>query len=84
VSGLGQHQSDSSLVAAIVAMASALDLVAIAEGVETHDQATRLLELGCTEVQGYLFATAVPFDEVPSTVARLGVAGHAVVESRVP
>ncbi len=84
VSGLGHHQSDSSLVAAIVAMASALGMVAIAEGVETHDQASRLLELGCTEAQGYLFATAVPFDEVPPTLARLGVAGHAVVETRVP
>jgi diguanylate cyclase (GGDEF)-like protein len=84
VSGLGRHQSDSSLVAAIVAMASALGLVTIAEGVETRDQAARLLELGCTEAQGYLFATAVPFDEVPPTVARLGVAGHAVLASRVP
>jgi diguanylate cyclase len=84
VSGLGQHQSDSSLVAAIVAMASALGLVTIAEGVETRDQASRLLELGCTEAQGYLFATAVPFDEVLPTLARLGVAGHADLESRVP
>ncbi|HWM19273.1 MAG TPA: EAL domain-containing protein [Ilumatobacteraceae bacterium] len=84
VSGLGEHQSDSSLVAAIVAMASALGLVAIAEGVETHDQAARLLALGCTEVQGYLFATAVPFDEVPPTLARLGVAGHADLVARVP
>jgi diguanylate cyclase len=84
VSGLGHHQSDSSLVAAIVAMASALGMVAIAEGVETNDQASRLLELGCTEAQGYLFATAVPFDEVPPTLARLGVVGHAVVETRVP
>ncbi len=84
VSGLGHHQSDSSLVAAIVAMASALGMVAIAEGVETRDQASRLLELGCTEAQGYLFATAVPFDEVPPTLARLGVAGHAVAENRVP
>jgi diguanylate cyclase (GGDEF)-like protein len=84
VSGLGQHQSDSSLVAAIVAMASALGLVAIAEGVETHDQASRLLALGCTEAQGYLFATAVPFDEVPPTLARLGVVGHADLAARVP
>ncbi|MDP9464491.1 MAG: EAL domain-containing protein, partial [Actinomycetota bacterium] len=81
VSGLGYHQSDSSLVAAIVAMASALGLVTIAEGIETHDQASRLFELGCTEAQGYLFATAVPFDEVPPTVTRLGVAGHADLES---
>ncbi len=84
VSGLGHHQSDSSLVAAILAMASALELATIAEGVETHDQASRLFELGCTEAQGYLFSTAVPFDEVPSTLHRLGVAEHAVLVDRVP
>ncbi len=84
VSGLGHHQSDSSLVAAIVAMASALGLVTVAEGVETNDQARRLLELGCTEAQGYMFATAVPFDEVPPTVTRLGVGGHTALGTRVP
>ncbi len=83
VSGLGEHQSDSSLVAAIVAMASALGLATIAEGVETQDQASRLFELGCTQAQGFLFATAVPFDEVPPTVDQLGVARHADLESRV-
>jgi EAL domain-containing protein (putative c-di-GMP-specific phosphodiesterase class I) len=75
VTGLGQHQSDSLLVAAILAMASALQLVTIAEGVETTDQASRLFELGCVEAQGYLFASAVSFDAVPATVARLGIVG---------
>ena len=84
VSGLGHHQSDSSLVAAILAMASALGLVTIAEGVETSDQASQLFELGCDVAQGYLFSTAVPFDEVPRTVAQLGIPGHAEVDLRVP
>ena len=84
VSGLGHHQSDSSLVAAILAMASALDLVTIAEGVETNDQAGQLFELGCGVGQGYLFSIAVPFDEIPRTVARLGVPGHADFAVRVP
>jgi diguanylate cyclase len=84
VSGLGHHQSDSSLVAAILAMASALGLVTIAEGVETNEQANQLFELGCAVGQGYLFSRAVPFDEMPRTIARLGVPGHADLEIRVP
>jgi diguanylate cyclase len=84
VSGLGHHQSDSSLVAAILAMASALRLVTIAEGIETTDQANQLFELGCGVGQGYLFSRAVPFDEIPRTVARLGVPGHADLVIRVP
>jgi diguanylate cyclase len=84
VSGLGYHQSDSSLVAAILAMASALGLVTIAEGVETTEQASRLFELGCGVGQGYLFSMALPFDEIPGRVARLGIPGHADVGVRVP
>jgi diguanylate cyclase len=84
VSGLGHHQSDSSLVSAILAMASALGLVTIAEGVETIDQASQLFQLGCIVGQGYLFSMAVPFDEVPATVARLGLPEHADLAIRVP
>jgi EAL domain-containing protein (putative c-di-GMP-specific phosphodiesterase class I) len=75
VTGLGEHASDSSLVTAIIAMASALDLDAVAEGVETTEQAERLFELGCRTAQGYLFSKAVPAAEVPETLDRLGIAG---------
>lgn len=72
VAGLGRHESDSSLVAAIIAMGHALDLEPVAEGVETEEQAARLHELGCRSAQGYLFGTAVPADAVPGVVAELG------------
>ena len=75
VMGVGQHEADSSLVAAIIAMGSALELDAVAEGVETVDQAQRLYALGCRQAQGYLFGKAVAADEVPAALARLGVAG---------
>lgn len=75
VLGLGRHESDSSLVAAIVAMASALDMESIAEGVETRDQAQRLFALGCRQAQGYLFGQAVTATEVPEVVERLGISG---------
>ena len=71
VSGLGQDESDASLVAAIIKMASALDLTTIAEGVETHEQARRLIELGCTKMQGYLFSAPVPMDELVETMQTL-------------
>ncbi len=69
VSGLGKHEADSSLVAAIIAMASALDLEPVAEGVETHEQARLLLELGCTQMQGFLFGAPAPAAEVPALIA---------------
>jgi diguanylate cyclase (GGDEF)-like protein len=43
----------AALVAAIVGLCRSLDLQIIAEGVESKDQARRLLELGCHLAQGY-------------------------------
>ena len=44
---------------AIVQLAQALDMRVIAEGVETEPQRAFLLELGCDEFQGFLFAPAL-------------------------
>ncbi len=43
------------LVEAIIAMAHGLDLVTIAEGVETEEQSKLMIELGCDMVQGYFY-----------------------------
>ena len=39
-------------------------MVTTAEGVETEEQRLLLLDLGCTQMQGYLFSAARPADEV--------------------
>ncbi len=65
------------LTEAIVGLANALDMVQIAEGIERDSQAARLIELGCTLGQGYLFSPAVPIDvavallAAPATTARM-------------
>ena len=50
---------DSSLAAAIIAMARSLDLRVVAEGVEYRGQADFLLEKQCDELQGFLFSKPV-------------------------
>lgn len=45
-----------NLVKSIIAMAESLDLVTVAEGIETHEQLECLKELGCKLGQGYLFS----------------------------
>ena len=47
---------DRAIVAAIMGVATALDLDVIAEGVETAQQAAELLSLGCTMAQGFHYA----------------------------
>ena len=61
--------SSESLVAAIVAMARALSLDTVAEGVETVEQAERLVELGADAAQGYLFARPVRADKLLDVIA---------------
>jgi EAL domain-containing protein (putative c-di-GMP-specific phosphodiesterase class I) len=50
---------DRAIVTAIMAMAQSLDLTVTAEGVERPEQAALLRELGCEQVQGYLYGKPV-------------------------
>jgi diguanylate cyclase len=57
VSDLGSGGEEArSIVRAIVQMAHSLQLRVVAEGVETEAQRDALVQLGCDELQGYLFA----------------------------
>jgi len=59
ISGL-QRDRGSSLVRLIIEASQAFELGVVAEGVETEAQRTTLVELGCTQLQGWLFSPAVP------------------------
>lgn len=71
------HDADSrAMVAALVAVAAAFGRRVVAEGVETEDQAERLLALGCEQGQGYGIARPLPAHEVVGW-AREHAARHA-------
>jgi diguanylate cyclase len=52
-----------TLVATMISLAHALQLKVVAEGVETPDQARVLTELGCDQLQGYLIARPMGFED---------------------
>ena len=62
VSGLGVDAGDEAIARSVVAMASALDLSVIAEGVETEVQRAGLVDLDVVLAQGWLWGAAVPAD----------------------
>jgi diguanylate cyclase (GGDEF)-like protein/PAS domain S-box-containing protein len=55
VAGLPEDAYGIALVQAVLAIAEALNLSAIAEGVENRAQAETLVSLGCEKAQGYHF-----------------------------
>jgi FOG: EAL domain len=68
-SSLGSDGRSIELVASIVAMAKVLGLSVIAEGVETEEQADLLTEIGCDELQGYLFGEPMPGEHAGRRIA---------------
>ena len=66
----GNDGSDAAIVAAIIGMGRSLGIVTVAEGVETADQAAKLLALGCDQAQGFLFGKPMHAERVPWFIKR--------------
>ena len=73
VDGLVDVPADRAIVAAVINLAAALGVDAIAEGVETVEQATALRALSCGMAQGFHFARPVNPDAISSLLAAQGV-----------
>ena len=59
VSDVCKDPHDTAIVRAIITLGHALDLMVIAEGVETQEQLQYLTSLGCDVVQGFLFSKSL-------------------------
>ncbi|MEK9282728.1 EAL domain-containing protein [Bradyrhizobium sp. ISRA442] len=60
INDIGELEDSSPIVRAVVTMAAARRMATTAEGVETEEQREILRDLGCSQMQGYLFSPAVP------------------------
>ena len=60
VSTMNDNEKNFRVVAGIAAIAKALECDAVAEGVETAEQAASLADIGCPKAQGYYFGRPQP------------------------
>lgn len=64
ISRLDEDPAALAITGAVVRLGHRLGMVAVAEGVETPEQRSALIELGCEYAQGWWFSRAVPYDEL--------------------
>ena len=53
---------NAAIIRSIVTLAESLDMETTAEGAETHDELDLIRQLGCSQVQGYIFGKPAPSD----------------------
>jgi diguanylate cyclase (GGDEF)-like protein len=58
--GLGVSREDEAVVASVIGLAHSLDMRVVAEGIETLEQAERLIEMGCELGQGFYYGRPAP------------------------
>lgn len=84
VSGIADDRDSLAIVASIVDLAGSIGVTVIAEGVETHEQAALLRDLGCTTGQGWLWAAAMPAHDIARTSTWTSGFPIAQIKPRVP
>ncbi len=63
------NSSSASIIRAVVSIAADRNMITTAEGVETLHQRETVQNLGCTQMQGYLFSAARPAHEIRGLLA---------------
>jgi EAL domain-containing protein (putative c-di-GMP-specific phosphodiesterase class I) len=64
ITDIAEPDGSAGIVRAVVDIAAERDMTTTAEGVETAEQQRILRELGCSEMQGYLFSPPKPAEAV--------------------
>jgi EAL domain-containing protein (putative c-di-GMP-specific phosphodiesterase class I) len=64
----GSNRETIAIIQSIVSLAKSFRMTVTAEGVETADDFTRMRDLGCHQIQGYLFGRPMSFERANELV----------------
>ncbi|WP_435099447.1 sensor domain-containing protein [Arhodomonas sp. AD133] len=70
VQDIPDDHNDMAICAAVTALGNSLGLVVIAEGVETNEQASFLLDQRCRQAQGFYYSNALIAEDIHSFLER--------------
>jgi|GEM_PF-6299543 len=70
VNDISTDPDDRAITRAIILLAHSMGLSVVAEGVETEAQRIFLVEAGCDEMQGYLYAKPMPAAQMDTLLTR--------------
>ncbi|MEP7349065.1 MAG: EAL domain-containing protein [Sphingorhabdus sp.] len=73
INGLSDKAESTAVVRAVTGMADSFRMITTAEGVETEAQLAIVKALGCTEMQGHLFAKACTASDIAKMLTSQGV-----------
>ena len=74
---LGNDSDGIAIIRAVTHLGRNLNMITIAEGVETQEQLDILRAEGCTQVQGYFFSRPRPAGEVLGLIKKIEPAARA-------
>ncbi|MBW7857785.1 MAG: EAL domain-containing protein, partial [Leptonema sp. (in: Bacteria)] len=72
VQNMIERQSDRLIVSTIISLAHQLNLLIVAEGVETEEQADNLRLMGCDIGQGFLYSKAISTEQMTQLLPARG------------
>jgi diguanylate cyclase (GGDEF)-like protein len=76
VRDMAHNRQSMAIVKAVIGMAKALDMLVLAEGVETDQQLDILAAEGCHQVQGYLIGRPAPVEMFGDVTVRRSLLSH--------
>jgi EAL domain-containing protein (putative c-di-GMP-specific phosphodiesterase class I) len=80
IANLGHSQQAATIIRAVIALGSGLNVPVLAEGVETQEQLEFLAAERCNEIQGYLIGRPQPIADYAEVVGRAMTPGKPMLK----